>query len=198
MIYLWMFLALCIVCVSGYIGQVLNVVSAVSSFFGMVILAALIYYFTMWLTGGNELVTGIFMFLAPACGLMINKGESIRVFPLSNWTEQDIWQYIWLENIDIVPLYLAAERPVLERDGMLMMIDDNRIDLQPGEVIKKRMVRFRTLGCWPLTGAVESNAQTLPEIIEEMLVSTTSERQGRVIDRDQAGSMELKKRQGYF
>lgn len=107
----------------------------------------------------------------------INKGESIRVFPLSNWTEQDIWQYIWLENIDIVPLYLAAERPVLERDGMLMMIDDNRIDLQPGEVIKKRMVRFRTLGCWPLTGAVESNAQTLPEIIEEMLVSTTSERQ---------------------
>lgn len=94
--------------------------------------------------------------------------------------------------------YLAAERPVLERDGMLMMIDDNRIDLQPGEVIKKRMVRFRTLGCWPLTGAVESNAQTLPEIIEEMLVSTTSERQGRVIDRDQAGSMELKKRQGYF
>ena len=128
----------------------------------------------------------------------INKGESIRVFPLSNWTEQDIWQYIWLENIDIVPLYLAAERPVLERDDMLMMIDDDRIDLQPGEVIKKRMVRFRTLGCWPLTGAVESNAQTLPEIIEEMLVSTTSERQGRVIDRDQAGSMELKKRQGYF
>ena len=127
-----------------------------------------------------------------------NKGESIRVFPLSNWTELDIWQYIWLENIDIVPLYLAAERPVLERDGMLMMIDDDRIDLQPGEVIKKRMVRFRTLGCWPLTGAVESNAQTLPEIIEEMLVSTTSERQGRVIDRDQAGSMELKKRQGYF
>ena len=128
----------------------------------------------------------------------MNKGKSIRVFPLSNWTEQDIWQYIWLENIDIVPLYLAAERPVLERDGMLMMIDDDRIDLQPGEVIKKRMVRFRTLGCWPLTGAVESNAQTLPEIIEEMLVSTTSERQGRVIDRDQAGSMELKKRQGYF
>ncbi len=100
--------------------------------------------------------------------------------------------------IEIVPLYLAAERPVLERDGMLMMIDDDRIDLQPGEVIEKRMVRFRTLGCWPLTGAVESEAQTLPEIIEEMLVSTTSERQGRVIDRDQAGSMELKKRQGYF
>lgn len=128
----------------------------------------------------------------------INKGESIRVFPLSNWTEQDIWQYIWLENIDIVPLYLAAERPVLERDGMLMMIDDNRIDLQPGEVIKKRMVRFRTLGCWPLTGAVESNAQTLPEIIEEMLVSTTSERQGRVIDRDQAGSYGAEKTSGVF
>lgn len=128
----------------------------------------------------------------------IRKGESIRVFPLSNWTELDIWQYIYLENIEIVPLYLAAERPVLERDGMLMMIDDDRIDLQPGEVIEKRMVRFRTLGCWPLTGAVESEAQTLPEIIEEMLVSTTSERQGRVIDRDQAGSMELKKRQGYF
>ena len=118
--------------------------------------------------------------------------------PLSNWTELDIWQYIYLEKIDIVPLYLAAERPVLERDGMLMMIDDDRIDLQPGETIEQRMVRFRTLGCWPLTGAVESAAQTLPEIIEEMLVSTTSERQGRVIDRDQSGSMELKKRQGYF
>jgi len=128
----------------------------------------------------------------------IHQGESVRVFPLSNWTELDIWQYIYLENIEIVPLYLAAERPVLERDGMLMMIDDDRIDLQPGEEIKNQMVRFRTLGCWPLTGAVESNAQTLPEIIEEMLVSTTSERQGRVIDRDQAGSMELKKRQGYF
>ncbi|MFT8212264.1 MAG: sulfate adenylyltransferase subunit CysD [Symbiopectobacterium sp.] len=128
----------------------------------------------------------------------INKGESIRVFPLSNWTELDIWQYIYLENIDIVPLYLAAPRPVLESDGMLLMVDDDRIDLQPGEVIDQRMVRFRTLGCWPLTGAVESQAQTLPEIIEEMLISTTSERQGRVIDRDQAGSMELKKRQGYF
>ena len=128
----------------------------------------------------------------------INKGESIRVFPLSNWTELDIWQYIFLENIEIVPLYLAAERPVLERDGMLMMIDDDRIDLQPGEKIEQRKVRFRTLGCWPLTGAVESEAGTLPEIIEEMLVSTTSERQGRMIDRDQAGSMELKKRQGYF
>src|SRR5471030_1911232 len=128
----------------------------------------------------------------------INKGESIRVFPLSNWTELDIWQYIYLENIEIVPLYLAAPRPILERDGMLMMVDDDRINLQPGEVISQRMVRFRTLGCWPLTGAVESSAGTLPEIIEEMLVSTTSERQGRAIDRDQAGSMELKKRQGYF
>lgn len=139
---------------------------------------------------------------ARSCGTTttgkLTKAKAYPRLPLSNWTEQDIWQYIWLENIDIVPLYLAAERPVLERDGMLMMIDDNRINLQPGEVIKKRMVRFRTLGCWPLTGAVESNAQTLPEIIEEMLVSTTSERQGRVIDRDQAGSMELKKRQGYF
>src|SRR5471030_2834948 len=128
----------------------------------------------------------------------VNKGESIRVFPLSNWTELDIWQYIYLEGIPIVPLYLASPRPVLERDGMLLMVDDDRIDLQPGEVVEQKMVRFRTLGCWPLTGAVESEAQTLPEIIEEMLVSTTSERQGRAIDRDQAGSMELKKRQGYF
>ncbi|CAJ0990997.1 sulfate adenylyltransferase subunit CysD [Pantoea sp. Nvir] len=129
----------------------------------------------------------------------INKGESIRVFPLSNWTEIDIWQYIFLENIEIVPLYLAALRPVLEREGMLMMVvDDDCVVLQPGEAIKQRMVRFRTLGCWPLTGAVESQAQTLPEIIEEMLVSATSERQGRVIDCDQAGSMEQKKRQGYF
>ncbi|MGS3571216.1 phosphoadenosine phosphosulfate reductase family protein [Klebsiella pneumoniae] len=118
----------------------------------------------------------------------LTKAKAFRVFPLSNWTELDIWQYIYLENIEIVPLYLAAERPVLERDGMLMMIDDDRIDLQPGEVIEKRMVRFRTLGCWPLTGAVESEAQTLPEIIEEMLVSTTSERQGRVIGRDQAAA----------
>ncbi len=128
----------------------------------------------------------------------INKGESIRVFPLSNWTELDIWQYIFLEKIAIVPLYLAAKRPIVERDGMLIMADDDRIDLQPGEQIKRRMVRFRTLGCWPLTGAVESRATVLPEIIEEMLISTTSERQGRVIDRDQAGSMEQKKRQGYF
>lgn len=128
----------------------------------------------------------------------INKGESIRVFPLSNWTELDIWQYIYLENINIVPLYFAKERPVLERDGTLLMVDDDRIDLKAGEVIAKRKVRFRTLGCWPLTGAVESQAETLPEIIEEMLISTTSERQGRLIDSDQAASMEQKKRQGYF
>lgn len=128
----------------------------------------------------------------------INKGESIRVFPLSNWTELDIWQYIYLEGIDIVPLYLAKERPVLERDGMLMMVDDDRIELQAGETIALRKVRFRTLGCWPLTGAIESEADTLTAIIEEMLLSTSSERQGRLIDRDQAGSMELKKRQGYF
>lgn len=128
----------------------------------------------------------------------INKGESIRVFPLSNWTELDIWQYIYLEKIEIVPLYLAAKRPVLERDGILMMVDDDRIELRPDEVIENRMVRFRTLGCWPLTGAVESQAATLTEIIEEMLTSSTSERQGRAIDRDKAGSMELKKRQGYF
>ncbi|PVF11283.1 sulfate adenylyltransferase small subunit, partial [Yersinia pestis] len=122
----------------------------------------------------------------------INKGESIRVFPLSNWTELDIWQYIFLEKIEIVPLYLAKPRPVVERDGMLLMVDDDRIDLQPGEVIVQKKVRFRTLGCWPLTGAVESEAETLPAIIEEMLISTTSERQGRMIDRDQSGSMELK------
>lgn len=128
----------------------------------------------------------------------INKGESIRVFPLSNWTELDIWQYIYLEGIDIVPLYLAKERPVLKRDGMLMMVDDERIELQAGETIEQRKVRFRTLGCWPLTGAIESQADTLTAIIEEMLLSTSSERQGRLIDRDQAGSMELKKRQGYF
>ena len=128
----------------------------------------------------------------------VHKGESIRVFPLSNWTELDIWQYIRLENIPIVPLYFAKERPCVEIDGNLIMADDDRLPEQYRDQIRMRMVRFRTLGCWPLTGAVESNAQTLPEIIEEMLVSTTSERQGRVIDRDQAGSMELKKRQGYF
>ncbi|AKC32417.1 sulfate adenylyltransferase subunit CysD [Candidatus Pantoea carbekii] len=128
----------------------------------------------------------------------INKGENIRVFPLSNWTELDIWQYIFLEGITIVPLYFAALRSVLERNSMLIMIDDDRINLQLGEVIKQRIVRFRTLGCWPLTGAIESKAETLPQIIEEMLVSANSERHGRVIDYDQNTSMELKKRQGYF
>ncbi len=128
----------------------------------------------------------------------VNKGESIRVFPLSNWTELDIWQYIYLENIEIVPLYFAAKRPIVERDGVKIMVDDERMPLNPGEVPQMESVRFRTLGCYPLTGAVESEAATLPEIIEEMLVSTTSERQGRLIDSDQAGSMELKKRQGYF
>ncbi len=130
----------------------------------------------------------------------IDKGESIRVFPLSNWTELDIWQYIFLENIDIVPLYYAAEREVVERDGALIMIDDERIlkHLRPDEKIEKKWVRFRTLGCYPLTGAVESKAQTLPEIIQEMLLTKTSERQGRVIDHDSAGSMEKKKMEGYF
>ena len=128
----------------------------------------------------------------------VNKGESIRVFPLSNWTELDIWQYIYLENIEIVPLYFAAKRPVVERDGVKIMVDDDRMQLNPGETPTMESVRFRTLGCYPLTGAIESEASTLPEIIEEMLVSTTSERQWRLIDSDQAGSMELKKRQGYF
>ena len=128
----------------------------------------------------------------------VNKGESIRVFPLSNWTELDIWQYIYLENIDIVPLYLAAERPVVERDGTLIMVDDERMPLKEGEVPMNKMVRFRTLGCYPLTGAVESNATTLPEIIQEMLLTKTSERQGRVIDHDSSGSMEKKKMEGYF
>lgn len=128
----------------------------------------------------------------------VNKGESIRVFPLSNWTELDIWQYIYLENIDIVPLYYAKERPVVERDGTLIMVDDDRMPLEEGEVPQMKSVRFRTLGCYPLTGAVESTAATLPEIIQEMLLTKTSERQGRVIDHDQAGSMEQKKREGYF
>ncbi len=128
----------------------------------------------------------------------VNKGESIRVFPLSNWTELDIWQYIYLENIEIVPLYFAKPRPVVERDGVTIMVDDDRMPLAEGEVPQQEWVRFRTLGCYPLTGAIESHATTLPEIIEEMLVSTSSERQGRVIDNDGAGSMELKKRQGYF
>ena len=128
----------------------------------------------------------------------VNKGESIRVFPLSNWTELDIWQYIYLENIEIVPLYFAQPRPVVERDGVTIMVDDDRMPLAEGEVPEQKWVRFRTLGCYPLTGAIDSQATTLPEIIEEMLVSTSSERQGRVIDNDAAGSMELKKRQGYF
>ncbi|MFW3616324.1 sulfate adenylyltransferase subunit CysD [Billgrantia antri] len=128
----------------------------------------------------------------------VNKGESIRAFPLSNWTELDIWQYIYLEQIPIVPLYYAAPRPVVERDGMLVMVDDERMPLAPGEVPEERWVRFRTLGCYPLTGAVESKADTLPEIIQEMLLTRTSERSGRAIDHDQAGSMEKKKREGYF
>ncbi|MEM7251375.1 MAG: sulfate adenylyltransferase subunit CysD [Pseudomonadota bacterium] len=128
----------------------------------------------------------------------VHQGESIRVFPLSNWTELDIWQYIHLEGIPIVPLYLAAERPVVERDGNLIMVDDERLPLGPDETPDMKMVRFRTLGCYPLTGAVESTAQTLPEIIQEMLLTRTSERQGRVIDYDQSGSMEEKKREGYF
>ncbi len=125
-------------------------------------------------------------------------GESIRVFPLSNWTELDIWQYIYLEKIPIVPLYFAAERPVVMRDGALIMVDDERMPLRPGERPEKRMVRFRTLGCYPLTGAIESHAASLPEIIQEMLLTTTSERQGRVIDHDASASMEKKKQEGYF
>ncbi|MDO9139656.1 MAG: sulfate adenylyltransferase subunit CysD [Methylobacter sp.] len=128
----------------------------------------------------------------------IDKGESIRVFPLSNWTELDIWQYIHLENIPIVPLYFAKERPVVEKDGMLIMVDDGRMPIGPNDKVEMKMVRFRTLGCYPLTGAVESTATTLPQIIQEMLLATTSERQGRLIDHDQAGSMEQKKREGYF
>lgn len=126
------------------------------------------------------------------------KGESIRVFPLSNWTELDIWQYIHLEGIPIVPLYLSAERPVVMRDGMLIMVDDDRMPMNPGEVPMMRKVRFRTLGCYPLTGAVESEATTLPDIIQEMLLANTSERQGRMIDHDSTASMEKKKQEGYF
>jgi sulfate adenylyltransferase subunit 2 len=128
----------------------------------------------------------------------VNKGESIRVFPLSNWTELDIWQYIHLEGIQIVPLYLSEKRPVVERDGTLIMVDDDRMPIEDGEEVMMKNVRFRTLGCYPLTGAVESNATTLPEIIQEMLLTKTSERQGRVIDHDSAGSMEKKKMEGYF
>ena len=125
-------------------------------------------------------------------------GESIRVFPLSNWTELDIWQYIHLEKIPLVPLYFSAERPVVERDGTLIMVDDERMPLKPGETPMMKKVRFRTLGCYPLTGAIESEAETLTEIIQEMLLTTTSERQGRIIDHDQAASMEKKKQEGYF
>ena len=128
----------------------------------------------------------------------INKGESIRVFPLSNWTELDVWQYVHLEKIPVVPLYFAAERPVVTRDGALIMVDDDRMRLLPGEEPEMRRVRFRTLGCYPLTGAVESSATTVPEIIREMLMTNRSERQGRMIDHDESGSMETKKREGYF
>jgi sulfate adenylyltransferase subunit 2 len=127
-----------------------------------------------------------------------NPGESLRVFPLSNWTELDVWQYIYLEQIPIVPLYFAASRPVVERDGTLIMVDDERMPLKPGEQPVMKKVRFRTLGCYPLTGAIESNADTLPAIIQEMLLTRTSERQGRVIDHDAAASMEKKKQEGYF
>ncbi|MBT9555094.1 MAG: sulfate adenylyltransferase subunit CysD [Myxococcales bacterium] len=128
----------------------------------------------------------------------IDRGESIRVFPLSNWTELDVWQYIHLEQIPIVPLYLAAPRPVVERDGTLIMVDDDRMPLRPGEVPELRTVRFRTLGCYPLSGAIESSATTLPEIIQEMLLARRSEREGRLIDSDQDASMEEKKKEGYF
>lgn len=129
----------------------------------------------------------------------VNKGESIRVFPMSNWTELDVWQYIHLENIPIVPLYFADEREVVERDGTLIMLDDDRMQIGPDEKVEKRRVRFRTLGCYPLTGAVESDATTLPQIIQEMLLTKTSERQGRVIDQDHGGAgMQKKKEEGYF
>jgi sulfate adenylyltransferase subunit 2 len=128
----------------------------------------------------------------------LNKGESIRVFPLSNWTELDIWQYIMQESIPIVPLYFAAKRPVVDRDGMLILVDDERMPLAATDVVEERMVRFRTLGCYPLTGAIESTAATVEEVVGEVLAARTSERQGRLIDRDEAGSMEKKKREGYF
>jgi sulfate adenylyltransferase subunit 2 len=127
-----------------------------------------------------------------------HKGESIRVFPISNWTELDVWQYIHLENVPIVPLYFAAERPVVDRDGTLIMVDDERMRLRPGEVPMLKRVRFRTLGCYPLSGAVESDATTLEQVIQEMLLTRTSERQGRMIDHDSAASMEKKKQEGYF
>ena len=127
-----------------------------------------------------------------------NPGESMRVFPLSNWTELDIWLYIYKENIPIVPLYLAAPRPVVERDGVLIMVDDERLPLRAGETPENKLVRFRTLGCYPLTGAIESSANTVPAIVQEMMSSRTSERQGRIIDQDQTASMEKKKQEGYF
>jgi sulfate adenylyltransferase subunit 2 len=130
--------------------------------------------------------------------MQTRKGESIRVFPLSNWTELDVWLYIYREQIEIVPLYLAKERPVVERDGTLILVDDDRLPLEPGEEPQLKKVRFRTLGCYPLTGAIESEADTLPGVIQEMLLARTSERQGRVIDHDSAGSMEKKKQEGYF
>jgi len=128
----------------------------------------------------------------------VNKGESIRVFPLSNWTELDIWQYVMVENIPIVPLYFAKVRPVVERDGTLIMVDDDRMKLRDGEVVENKLVRFRTLGCYPLTGAIESDAATLEAIVAEMLTARTSERQGRLIDSDEKASMERKKKEGYF
>ena len=128
----------------------------------------------------------------------VNPGESMRVFPLSNWTELDVWTYIYLEDIPVVPLYFAKERPVVERDGALIMVDDDRLPIEEGETPEMRKVRFRTLGCYPLTGAVESDAVTVPEVIEELIASRHSERQGRVIDHDQVGSMEKKKQEGYF
>jgi sulfate adenylyltransferase subunit 2 len=128
----------------------------------------------------------------------VNAGESIRAFPLSNWTELDIWQYILRESIEIVPLYFAAKRPVVERDGMLIMVDDDRMKLRDGETVEDKLIRFRTLGCYPLTAAIESDATTLEAIVREMLIARTSERQGRLIDKDEAGSMEKKKREGYF
>jgi sulfate adenylyltransferase subunit 2 len=128
----------------------------------------------------------------------IHRGESMRVFPLSNWTELDIWQYITLENIPIVPLYLAAKRPTVTRNGMILMVDDERLKLKPGEEVVERDIRFRTLGCYPLSGAVESTAATLPQVIQEMLLSTASERLGRAVDHDPTASMEKKKQEGYF
>jgi sulfate adenylyltransferase subunit 2 len=128
----------------------------------------------------------------------VNQGESIRVFPLSNWTELDVWLYIWKHRLPVVPLYLAKPRPVVERDGALIMVDDDRLPLRPGEKPRMMKVRFRTLGCYPLSGAIESEAETLEQVIEEMLMAKTSERQGRLIDHDQSGSMEEKKREGYF